>query len=363
MRRIARFPGPLAIGIIGFHMLMTQSPAVAQEPANVQRAKTVDEICAPILEARRGLRSGEMLIILKSWTVRAGEKDRRQSMLHLWFDGAKCRLEELHEPWVDRNGKESPRNTENTCRGCYSNTTLVWHSDRPVSEGKMAVIVTDVDLTDKKSRYRLPNPRLFALGLSNLHNCDWTALDAFVGNNARTDESVVRETYKGEECWKVEYRLPQPGPQEISWTLRFWVSPKQGDSIVRMQSQGKFKDNEFVTTLDCENQKPADVGMSYPRRLVWESGKVGADPLTHEEAQVTLVSLNKAIDPAVFSFKAIRSIAPGVFVKRESKDRDPNFFNDQTVTIRERSVHHATAVWNGEKLVSREEFEKSGTLR
>ncbi|MGE5191996.1 MAG: hypothetical protein ACM3U2_05795, partial [Deltaproteobacteria bacterium] len=95
----------------------------------------------------------------------------------------------------------------------------------------------------------------------------------------------------------------------------------------------------------------------------WESGKVGAEPRTHEEAQVTLVSLNQPIDPAVFTFKAIRSITPGLFVNRESKERDPNFFNDQIVTIRDgREVHHAGAVWNGKKLVSREEFEKQGNL-
>jgi hypothetical protein len=298
-----------------------------------------------------------MLIVRESWTMRDAKKDRRQSMLHLWFDADKCRLEDLHEPWTDRNGKDSPRNTENACRGCYSDTTIVWHSDRPVSSGKMAVIVTDIGLSETP-QYQVPNPRLFGLGASNLHNCDWPEIDAYVGNKARTDESVARETYHDEECWKVKYRLPS-APQEMSWALRFWVSPKQGGSIVRIEYQGKYKDNEFISTVACENQKAADTGLWFPRRLVWETGKVGTEPLTHEEAQITLVSLNKPIDPAVFSFKAIRSITPGMFVRRDSKEPDPNFFNDQIVTIRGgREVHHASAVWNGERLVANEEFEK-----
>jgi hypothetical protein len=360
MSQILRLFGRAAIGIIAFHALTGQSPVGADDTADAGKPQTVEQICARILESRRALRSGEMLIVRESSTVRDAKKDRRQSMLHLWFDGAKCRLEELHEPSTDRNGRESPRYTENTCRGCYSDTTFVWHSDRPVNP-KMAVVVADIGLR-KIPRYKLPNPRLFGLGASNLHNCDWADMDDFVGNKARTDESVVRETYNDEVCWKVEYRLPSV-PQEIPWTLRFWVSPKQGGSIVRIEYQGKYKDNEFIPTVDCENQKAADGGLWFPRRLIWETGKVGAEPLTHEEAQITLVSLNKPIDPAVFTFKAIRSITPGLFVSRESKERDPNFFNDQIVAVREgRDVHHATAVWTGEKLVSQDEFEKQRNL-
>jgi hypothetical protein len=352
----------LAVGIVGLSALTALLPAVADEARDAGNAKSVDDLCTPILEARRGLRSGEMLIIRESWTLRDAKKDSRQAMLHFWFDGAKCRFEEIHEPFTDRNGKESPRNTENTCRGCYSDTTLVWHSDRPVS-GQLAVIVNDIELTDlKRGRYKLPEPRLLGLGASGLHNCDWEEVDYWIRNKTRTDESIVREVFKGEECWKVEYRAKSPAPQEIPFAVRFWVSPKQGDSLIRMQSQSEFKDVGYITTLDCENQKSADAGLWYPRRLVWESGRVGAEPSHHEEAQVTLGSLNKPIDPVVFSFKGIRSITPGVFVHRESKEADPSFFTDQIVTIGGRDVHRATAVWNGEKLVSREEFEKSGNL-
>ncbi|MGE5192357.1 MAG: hypothetical protein ACM3U2_07615, partial [Deltaproteobacteria bacterium] len=194
MCQIPRLLGRVAIGIIAFHALTAQSPLGADDTPHAGKPKTVEEICAPILESRRGLRSGEMLIVRKSWSARDGKKGDRQSMLHLWFDGVKCRLEELHEPWTDRNGKESPRFTENTCRGCYSDTTFVWHSDRPVSP-KMAVIVADIGLREIP-QYKLPNPRLFDLGASNLHNCGWSDMDQFVGNKARTDESVVREKYK-----------------------------------------------------------------------------------------------------------------------------------------------------------------------
>ncbi len=327
-----------------------------------KNAKTVEEIYAPILETWRELRSGEMLIILESWTMRDEKKDRRQSMLHFWYDGGKCRLEEIHEPFTDRNGKESPRNTENTCSGCYSDTTLVWHSDSPLGGGKIAVTITDIDLTDKKSRYRLPNPGVFGLVPSSLHNCDWEKVDHMTRKKMRTEESVVRDFYKGEECWKVEYQLSSPVPQVTALARRFWVSPNQGDSIVRIQEQFKFEDDEFITAVDCKSEKDAESGLWFPRRLVWETGRLGSDPVAHEEAQVTLASLNKPLDPAVFSFKGIRSITPGLFVHRESKESDSNFFNHQTVTIDGREIHRATAIWNGEKLVSREEFEKSGKL-
>jgi hypothetical protein len=70
------------------------------------------------------------------------------------------------------------------------------------------------------------------------------------------------------------------------------------------------------------------------------------------------VSINQPIDPEVFSLKSIRSLTPGTFVHRESKEADPSFFRDKTVTVNGREVHRATAMWNGEKLVDPDEGQK-----
>ena len=159
-----------------------------------------------------------------------------------------------------------------------------------------------------------------------------------VGRKDATDVSVAREEERGEERWKVEYRLPRER------TLRLWISPKQGGSIVRIQEQFKAADFEIVDTVDCENRNVPGTETWFPKQTVYNQVKGDGEVLMHEEVEVNVVSLNKPIDPSIFTLKSIGSLTPGTFVHRKAKKPDASFIE-------------GVAVWNGKILVPTNEFD------
>jgi hypothetical protein len=264
------------------------------------------------IDHRRSIRQAKL--VLRAVNVRSGEPNAYPSETFIWLDNDKIRCDD----WCTFRGDKAPHR-ELSCRNCQLPGHFVRYHQLEILN--VAVKVYPMPpVADPASEWIL-DPRclgMVPMPSSDLFQCQ---LDSTLGRTDRGDISTRTDSWKGLPCQLIECE------NAAGHHTKVWIATDRGPSVVRIEiTAGKL-----MQAVESELAM-LDSGYWFPRRCEYCSVRDGKDEV-REKVEVEVLSLNKPVDPAVFTLA-------GMNIQR----------NTPIVGISDEM--HGPVVWDGSAVVS-----------
>lgn len=263
---------------------------------------TVEELETRIINARKQVTRGELILDAQDVGGRSNPIPRE---FHVWFDGNKLR----HDC-----RRQSPQGTplrQIRCRNCPTTNGYIRYDHEPNKTGGVNTVqVTRIkDKEQQNHWFDVLDPRGLGLVPSYVDALINRRMDDLLGRPDRKDLVVSRQTWKGQECFRIDFEL------HPKVTVQVWAVPAWGDSVVKVQLTGFTKvgtplvEVPLVDTVDTEVARTGADGIWFPKVCTYVR-TINGELETRQVAKIEVKSLNRPIDPKVFDLAGMDLPAP-----------------------------------------------------
>jgi hypothetical protein len=298
-------------------MLIASSVMVAWMVAQAVPLPTVEELETRVLTARKRIVRGELVIDARDV---GGRKAPPPTEHRLWFDGDKrrddCR-KQAREGWPLR---------EIRCRNCPTANNSIRYDDEPAKTSGVNSVQMLPMKDPNNEWYDVLDARGLGLVPRSVAGLARDRMDNLLGRPDRTNLRVSSQTWKGQQCYRIDFDLPKRVTGEV------WVVPAWGDSVVKVQIAGVPGGQTLVDTVETEVAPVGADGVWFPTVCTY-TRLLGGELEYRQVAKIEVKSLNQPIDPRVFTLAGMDLPSPIPVITQKSTPEKP------------------VAMWDGTKLV------------
>lgn len=280
-----------------------------------------------VLKYRRKIQRGHVVFRQKTY-IKKIYMPRFDRATTIWFDGKKVRNDNVFR-YTDQP-EDTPLHREVTCRNCEKEGYWVDYIDRRFPQGEYAVTMTNMVNKTNPESFGVIHPRLLGMVLESVPNLATSRahLESVIGRPDRENLRIQRPILKGEECWKITYKLNNA-------IFRVWISPHQGPSIVRIEGVSDITGQHVADSFESDLRKYRPSGIWYPQSSVYER-RVNGESVEKEVTEVQVLSLNEPVDSVNFKLAGMNIPV----------DRRVHIFD-------KRKTPAGMKYWNGKELVKK----------
>jgi hypothetical protein len=199
---------------------------------------------------------------------------------------------------------------------------LWWTPDVFDKPARIAVMIQDEDQAPQRKTIFDP----LVIGLNDASFLQYWACNPkeFLTAPDRTQGRAFMTQLDGKDVICSEY----VSPKEVKTQL--WISPTEGNSLVRARTEQDYEGEPFVTELTVDVQPNSDKSLWFPRALKVDR-RHGSREMLCEQMVLTEVVLNEEFDTRVFSLAGM-DIPPGTSVLGEpEKEGKARIWDGQNV--------------------------------
>jgi hypothetical protein len=269
-------------------IIWTGSAAHSQAPL-----PTVAEVEKQVLDHRRSIQRGELVFQSKTYTDGAPARER---VTRIWFeaDAMRCDVTLRYDP------NEHPHR-EIYGRNCEKEGHDLNYSEQKFPGTTLALGLHKGDASGRgNASHMMLDPRLLGMAPDSSPNLVKCHLDSFVGRRERKPPTIRQASWKGIDCWLIEYTILQ------GRSVRIWIDPRRGPSVVRLEFEGISREQRpLVDSVESDLREYSPSGMWYPQSCVYER-HIDGKLVEKEVVDVEVVSLNEPLDPEVFRLAGMR---------------------------------------------------------
>lgn len=308
----------ILIGMLYWTAIAADKEAQVPDIASVEKQ---------VLSYRRSIQRGHVVFIRKTYENKI-YKPRFDRIITVWFDGKKIRNDDLFR-YSDEPG-EAPLHREVTCRNCEKEGYWVDYIDKKIPGAEIAVSMSNMARKNDPELFGIIHPRILGMVLETLPNLATSRahLESVIGRPDRENVRIQSSRFQGQECRQITYMLN-------NWIVRVWISPHQGPSILRIESETDFPGKHIADSLDSDLHKFNPSGLWYPKSAVYER-RINGESVTKEVTEVQVISLNEPVAPETFTLAGM------------------NISVDTPVAISGKSGESGVMKnWNGKELVTK----------
>ncbi len=308
-------------------MLMTSAAVFALLAAQPVPVPPVEELEARILNARKRVIRGELVIDARDVGGRAKPTPKE---FHVWFDGDKfrhdCRLQ----------SQEGGPLRRIRCRNCPTAGQHIRYNDEPAKTGGVNAVQVTRMKDPNHAWFEVLDPRGLGLVPSYVDALAGRRMDYLLGRPDRKNLSVSLQTWKGQDCYRIDFELRPKVMAQV------WMVPAWGDNVVRVQLSGVTKaGTSLVDTVDTEVARAGVDGVWFPKVCTY-TRMMGGELEARQVAKIEAISLNRPIDPRVFTLSGMDLPAPIPVLSDNPDPRKP------------------VVAWDGKRLVDASRYISAG---
>lgn len=285
-------------------LVLTLVPSFTTAPGNVPDVAAIENA---VLAPRRALKSGQVELDSHIWDFPNGERRLfYRAVRTAWFDGNKMREDTLRPQADSKTGfyREVL---------CFADGHNTFWSDQILGQGHtVALDYRDQEKPGISGYNAMVDPRLAGLTPQDSPNFVHFHLESFIARADREPPSVRSEPLKGVDCWRVEF-VTRDG-----CTVRYWVAPSQGNSVLRMEFAFTNGGDHYVDSVTSDIRWNESTGVWFPETCVYNR-LVNDKPHREEKLAIRVASFNQPIAPEVFDLKGM-NITPGTLMQRIPHD-------------------------------------------
>lgn len=239
----------------------------------------------------------------------------------VWFDEQRLRSDLLLD---EKNGIIRTK-----CLNCYVDNTLVSTTSERISGKNVIPSIYAIEYTSKADA--IPDPRWLGLFPVYFDVASRYKIDSVF--TAKNPESVHIEEgiIKGIECKIITWDILYP-----PITYRCWRTKKSSLVIPRIEASWINGNQQVVESIEMDYEKMTDLELEYPTNIRFEQ-RYDNDLVVFEVTKINVVSVNKPIDPAIFTLKNMPGVNKGIPIQWVSDETPPA---------------PVPLIWDGSKIIS-----------
>ncbi len=271
---------------------------------------TVEWIEEKVLSQRRSIVSGKVELD-SEFSLRSGSRESPlRTKTTIWFEGQKIRGDRVRQNHEGSGGVSSSPYREISC---FVGEKHIFWTDQSFPGGGAAVVrIFDRTRIKANSPMRVPDPRMVGLVPDASSELVKYHYEYILQRKDRHTPEVRKAVLRDVPCYEVSYRRLD------DFIVQYWVAPQQDYGVIQMEE--KRKDGTPITRLECELGLHEPSGLWFPRKAVFEAIPSTSNSTTYsEEVLLTVVALNEAINPEIFSLKGM-DIPPGKHVSTDARE-------------------------------------------
>lgn len=249
---------------------------------------TVEELENACLEERAKIRTGSLRLNAKGTAANRDGAVYVHIEYAVWFDDAsiRCDVRQLIPRLADGPFTETV---------VFSTEGWLRYSDKVDSGGVGQVLaVGTLGSPNVESRKRtLFDPRKMGLVVCTPTVYHGVDVSSYFGRGDLLESRVDAADHEGQPVFVITART------SAGVTLRKWIDPNRGYSMVRGETRSVYLDQELVDTVECEITWHPEAAVWFPES-VRSRRHLGGKLDTEEVLTVVHASLNEPVNPRVF---------------------------------------------------------------
>ncbi|MBS0201523.1 MAG: hypothetical protein JSS49_01390 [Planctomycetes bacterium] len=224
------------------------------------------------------------------------------------------------------SGPDGDSTRATNCRNCEANGFHVFYTDLKEPNFEIMLEMHPVaEVLNQPATFPVFDPR--ALGMAADSSPNLAKLKSFgewIGRADRSDPTVTRETYHGQDCIRLEYRFdPDTG------TVRQWFNPMYGPSLVRMEKEFSYRDMVYLDSVETEYGLHGESKLWFPSKVTYSRKRDGIVD-EDEIVTVTVISLNAEVDPKLFTIAGM-NVPAGTYISGHPISEDACLWNGKSI--------------------------------